>query len=275
MPAPALSGTVSGGAVVRPSRIVALAPSAAEILFALGAAPRVVGVSDFAASLPEAAGKARIGGFSPDPERVLALSPDLVVVSRDGTDRSAHQRLAGLGLRVLVTQGRTLEGVYDDVLAVGRAIGEVHRAERLVASLRARMAAAVRDSFVSRRGKRLPSVVVLIWPEPPVVAGPGSFIGDGLRVAGIPNAVPPSAGEWPRVSMEALAAWNPGVLVRPRTDENAAAFLRALSDPRWRLVPAADPSRLVSLPGEWLERPGPRLVDALEALLRALSGESR
>ena len=72
-----------------PRRIVALAPSAAEILFALGAAPRVVGVSDFARDLPAAAGKTRLGGFAPDLERVVALAPDLVVVSRDGTDRAA------------------------------------------------------------------------------------------------------------------------------------------------------------------------------------------
>ncbi len=250
---------------------MALAPSAAEILFALGAAPRVVAVSDFAASLPEAVGKVRVGGFSPDVERVVALAPDLVVVSRDGTDRVAYDRLVALRLPVLVTSGRTLEGVFEDVVAVGRAIGEEGRAASLVASLRGRVASAIEAGRVARRGRPLPSAAVLIWPDPPVVAGPSSFVGDLLRVAGIPNAVPGTAGEWPRVTLETLAAWNPGVLVRPETKENAAAFTRGLADPRWRLVPAAAPGRVLTLPGDWLERPGPRLVDALESLLARLS----
>ena len=105
------------------------------------------------------------------------------------------------------------------------------------------------------------------------MAGPSSFAGDLLRVAGVRNAVPGSAGEWPRVSHESLAAWNPGVLVRPETAENAEAFRRAfLTDRRWQLVPAAAGGRVVGLPGSWLERPGPRLVDALERLVALLSG---
>ena len=97
-----------------PRRIVALAPSAAEILFALGSASRVVGVSDFARDLPLAAGKTRLGGFAPDLERVVQLAPDLVVVSRDGTDRAAWEKLTAMGLNVLVTSGTTLDGVIDD-----------------------------------------------------------------------------------------------------------------------------------------------------------------
>ncbi len=270
--APAAGAASPEAARPRAVRVVALAPSAAEILYALGAASRVVAVSDFAASLPESAGKARVGGFTPDVERVVALSPDLVVVSRDGTDRAAYDRLVALHLPVLVTQGRSLEGVYEDILAVGRALGEEGRAAPLVASLRARVAAAVTSSRerVAASGRPLPTVAVLIWPDPPVVAGPSSFVGDLLRVGGIPNAVPASAGEWPRVTLETMTAWNPGVLVRPETRENAAAFSRGLSDPRWRLVPAAAAGRIVPVPGDWLERPGPRLVDALEAILARL-----
>jgi len=266
-----LAVSSSVGTAPAPRRVVALAPSAAEILFALGAAGRVVAVSDFAASLPEAAGKTRVGGFTPDVERVVALAPDLVVVSRDGTDRAAYDRLVALRLPILVTSGRTLEGVFEDVLSVGRAIGEEPRALALVASLRSRVTAAVEAGRGARRGRPLPSAAVLIWPDPPIVAGPASFVGDLLRVAGIPNAAPPSAGEWPRVTLETVAAWNPGVLVRPETKENAAAFARGLSDPRWRLVPAAAKGRVLTLPGDWLERPGPRLVDALESLLSRLS----
>jgi iron complex transport system substrate-binding protein len=231
-------------------------------VFALGAATRVVGVSDFARDLPLAAGKARLGGFTPDLERVVALAPDLVVVSRDGTDRAAWEKLTAMGLNVLVTGGTTLDGVLEDVGRVGAAIGEAGKAASLVASLKNRIAAAeARGS--AHHGK---TAVVLVWPDPPVVAGRGTFVGDVLARAGYTNAVPASAGDWPRVSLETLAAWNPDVVVRPSTPENAEAFAAALSGGAFRVVPAVRDGRVATLPGDLLERPGPRLVDALEAL---------
>jgi len=252
---------------VRPRRIVALAPSAAEILFALGAAPRVVGVSDFAGDLAGSKGKVRLGGFAPDLERVALLAPDLVVVSKDGTDRAAWERLESMGMNVLVTAGTTLDGVLDDVTRVGAAIGEPEKAASLVASLRARIAAAETRG----RAHRGRTAVVLVWPDPPVVAGRGTFVGDVLARAGFTNAVPARAGDWPRVSLETLAAWNPDLVVRPATAENAGAFRAALESGAFRVVPAVREGRVATVPGDLLERPGPRLVDALEALA-ALGG---
>src|SRR5664280_1978389 len=143
-----------------PRRIVALAPSAAEILFALGAGPRVVGVPDFAVDLPEAAGKTRVGGFVPDLERVVSLAPDLVVVSKDGTDRAAFGKLEALGLPVVVTAGTTLDGVLEDVIRVGHALGEDERARALVLALTKRIAAAEALGRARPRARAL----ALIWP---------------------------------------------------------------------------------------------------------------
>lgn len=222
----------------------------------------MVGVSDFAKDLAEAKGKTRLGGFAPDLERVVALAPDLVVVSRDGTDRAAWEKLTSMGLNVLVTSGTTLGGVLDDVARVGAAIGETEKAAALVASLKGRIAAAEARGR-AHRGK---TAVVLVWPDPPVVAGPATFVGDVLSRAGFANAVPASAGDWPRVTLETLAAWNPDLVVRPATPENAQAFGAALSGGAFRVVPAVRDGRVATLPGDLLERPGPRLVDALESL---------
>jgi iron complex transport system substrate-binding protein len=251
-----------------PRRIVALAPSAAEILFVLGAAPRVVGVSDFAQNLPDAAGKTRVGGFAPDLERVALLAPDLVVVSKDGTDRAAWERLTAMGMNVLVTDGATLDGVLDDVTRVGAAIGESGKAAALVASLRARIAAAESRGRTRRRR----TMCVLVWPDPPVVAGRSTFIGDLLDRAGFANAVPAGAGDWPRVSLETLAAWNPDLIVHPATSENARAFRAAFEGGTFRVVPAVREGRVATLPGDLLERPGPGLVEALERLAALGSG---
>ncbi len=246
---------------------MALAPSAAEIVYALGAAGSVVGVSDFAADLPESKGKPRLGGFVPDLERIAALEPDLAVVSRDGTDRRAAERIAALGIRVVVTDATSLAGVFDDVRRVGAALGRDGEAERLVSALERRTAAAEARS-AGRDGAARPRALALIWPDPPIVAGPATFVGDLLARAGLTNVVPASAGEWPRVSHETLVSWNPRLLVRPRTPENSTAFEAAFAPgSRWLLLPAVREGRVVVLPGEWLERPGPRLVDALEALV--------
>lgn len=268
--AAALFAGSATAAAPSPRRVVALAPSAAEIVYALGAADRVVGVSDFAADLPDSKGKALLGGFSPDLERIAALKPDLAVVSRDGTDRRAAERLASLGVRVVVTDATSLAGVFEDVRRVGAALGRTADAERLVGSM-ARRAAAAEERSPARRAAARPTAVALIWPDPPIVAGPGTFVGDLLARAGLANVVPASAGEWPRVSHETLVAWNPGLLVRPETAENRVTFEGAFAPgSRWRLLSAVRDGRVVVLPGAWLERPGPRLVDALEALVAKL-----
>ena len=255
-----------------PSRVVALAPSAAEIAYALGAADRVVGVSDFAADLPESKGKVRLGGFLPDLERIAALRPDLAIVSRDGTDRRAAERLSALGIRVVVTDAASLAGVFEDIRRVGAALARPAEAERLVGTLERRAAAAGARS-PARGSIGPPGALAVIWPEPPVVAGPATFVGDLLSRAGLANVVPASAGEWPRVSHETLLGWNPRLIVRPETAENGAAFAAAFAPgSRWRLLPAVRDGRVLVVPGAWLERPGPRLVDALEALVDGLRG---
>ncbi len=167
-----------------------------------------------------------------------------------------------MGLNVLVTGGTTLDGVLDDVARVGAAIGESAQAASLVASLKGRIAAAEARG----RAHRGRTAVVLEWPDPPVVAGRGTFVGDVLARAGFTNAVPASAGDWPRVSLETLAAWNPDLVVRPATPENDDAFRAALAGGAFRVVPAVREGRVATLPGDLLERPGPRLVDALERL---------
>ncbi len=251
-----------------PRRIVALAPSAAEILYALGATTRVVGVSDLAAALPESKGKALLGGFAPDLERVTLLDPDLVVVSKDGTDRAAWEKLVAMGRNVVVTEGASLDGVLADVTRVGAAIGEPAKASALVAAMKARIASAEAKGRV-HRGR---TAVVLLWADPAVVAGPSTFVGDVLEKAGFANAAPASAGAWPRVSLETLAAWKPDVVFWPRTAQSREAFEAAFRGGALSVVGAVREGRVVALPGDALERPGPRLVDALETLASLPAG---
>ena len=117
----ALLAGPEAAAVDPPHRVVALAPSAAEIVYALGAADRVVGVSDFAADLPESKGKTLVGGFSPDLERIAALKPDLAVVSRDGTDRRAATPVKGR--RAGDAEGGFAGGYFCDERFIWQVVG--------------------------------------------------------------------------------------------------------------------------------------------------------
>ena len=116
-------------------------------------------------------------------------------------------------------------------------------------------------------------MVALIWPDPPVAAGPTTFVGDLLRKAAVRNLVPASGGPWPRLSLETLAAGNPEFLIVPDADESREAFARSLAGPL-AILPAARLGRVLKIPGDWIERPGPRLVDALERLVDLL-GKTR
>ena len=253
-----------------PRRIVALAPSAAEILFALGAAARVVGVSDFAADLPEAAGKTQLGGFVPDLERIAALRPDLVVVSRDGTDRSAPS-----GSRVSASASSSptptsSTGSLPTSGASGRRSGErPGRASRGLAGGRAAAAEAARrpsgpgaasspSSGRTRRSSRGPRRSSATSSE----GGPRERRpGEGGRVA-------------PRPS-ETLAAWNPASSSIPTPRRTEPSSTRpSTGKPPGKSSRAVRQGRVPSS-GSLLERPGPRLVDALERLVEGSRASPR
>src|SRR5205823_13191478 len=100
------------------------------------------------------------------------------------------------------------------------------------------------------------------------------FVGDVLARAGLTNVVPASAGLWPRVSFETLAGWDPALVVAPSTPENRDAFARAFApNGPWWVVGAVRAKNVMTLPGDTLERPGPRLVEALETLVESLGGK--
>ena len=179
---------------------------------------------DFAADLPEAAGKARVGGFTPDLERVVALAPDLVVVSRDGTDRAACEKLDGAGAsgRRDVRQRRSTASSRTS-----RASARARRGRAAAGTLVAPLTDAHRGGRGARaRAHRRPrGASPSSGRTRPSSPGRATFVGDVARArAGSRTSSRHRAGDWPRVSLETLAAWNPDLVIRPETPENAEAF---------------------------------------------------
>ncbi len=247
-------------------RIVSLAPNITEILFAIGAGAQVVGVTDHCDHPPAARRIARVGGFiNPSLERVVALSPDLVLATADGNRAADVERLTSLGVTVHVIDTRRLDDVLRAIGEIARLAGRDREAGRIVASLAKR-----RRAVSNRRGRGRPSVLLLVGVHPLVGVGPGTFLDDLLSEAGGRNALAASPVRYPLLSPEGLLAAAPEVIVVNAMEAGDAADL-AQSIPGWSDLGAVRSGRVHLLGDDTLLRPGPRIVDGLERLAAILA----
>ena len=256
-------------AAASPSRIVSLAPSVTEVLFAVGAGDRVVGVTDWCRRPVEVAGLPRVGGHvDPSLEAVAALRPDLVVLEEANAD--VRRRLERLGLNVLTVEHRNLAGVLESLTVVGEACGVADGAAALRAELEGRLE-TVRITVASRRPVRALLVVGRDIASGELrdvfAAGRGTFLGELLEAAGGVNACPVDAVRYPTLTREALMRLAPEVVVElapELVDRDGAERLIAA----WgRLgVPAARNGRVHVVLDDGPMIPGPGVIDTLEML---------
>ena len=246
-----------------PHRVVTLAPNLTEIVFALGAGDRLVGVSEYS-DYPEAARAIpRIGGLEVDPEKVAALRPDLVLAIAEGNAQSSVRALEAAGLPVTVTPSGSLDAVLASIRIVGERLGRPDEGRRLADEL-ARRRDAVRRSVA---GRVRPRALMLVWPDPPQAAGGETFLNDVLAEAGGQNLVADRKG-WPVLSKEWIATAPVDLLVVPQSAETRDAWNAAFASGPLATGPVAR-SRRVVLDEAALTRPGPRVFDMLEKLAEA------
>jgi iron complex transport system substrate-binding protein len=254
----------------RPRRIVSLAPNLTEMVFALGAGDRLVADTSYCNYPPEAAALPHVGDTQrPDVERILTLKPDLVLVSTASELQGVTAKLTDLGLTVYVSNPRDLDGVFASVERLGDVLDAREQAARLAASLRAREKAVV-DAVA---GKPSPKVFVVVSDTPLITSGKGTFLDDLIRRAGGASISGDEPVEWPQYSAETVVARAPDVIVVPGFAHGVALEADDLPE-ALRATPAARSGRVVKIDGDLLMRPGPRLVDGLEALARDLHPEA-
>ncbi len=249
----------------RPQRIVSLAPSNTETLFALGLSERVVGV-DQSSDYPAAArAKPRIGTFSqPTIEQVAAQSPDLILAANIHV-RSAVPALEALGLTVVVLNPADLPAVLDAITLVGDLTDSQLAAQQLRDGLETRIAAV--NAKVAGTPAR-PRTYVEITAKF-AAAGPTSYIGDLIVRAGGTNIVDDRATQYPILGVETIIARDPEVIVL--TDASAEVTVASVgARPGWSGIGAVKNGRVVAIDPNLLNRAGPRVVDGLEALAAAL-----
>ncbi len=253
-----------------PRRIVSLAPALTEILFSLGLGPRVVGVTSYCDWPPEARALPEVGGYTnPSVEAVIALEPDLALVSPGPGNREAALAIRRSGVRVEVVPAETLEETFRAIETVADVCGEPERGRALVRSLRARIEA------VAARARSLPPVRALLCVEvdPIVAAGRGTLPGELLELAGGQNVV--REGRYPRLGIEGVIALAPDVILQAPMDEGGGSGRAASFWRRWPSVPAVAAGRLHVIDPDLVLRPGPRVAEGVEALSELLHGPQR
>jgi iron complex transport system substrate-binding protein len=266
----AATGAVWAGPrpTVPPRRIVLLAPGLTDVLLAMGLRDRIVGVTrnDDA---PEVAEVARIGGWiDPSPEAVLGLSPDLVLWMTDGGAVAAVRRIAELAAAsrrpfpVAALQVDSLADVLALPRIVGEAVGEPERGERLARELSAGVDAVRRRASAAKPRR----VLFVVGREPLVVAGPGSFPDELLRLCGDVNVVW-GVRPWPVYPLELAVAADPDVLVDAATLEPPEGIRRLAA------IPAVRRGAVIRPRSDDVIRPGPRMVRGLVELCALLHPE--
>lgn len=250
----------------RMERIVSLAPSITEILFALGAGPRVVGVTQYSNYPPEATRLPQVGSYvNLSLEKILALRPDLAIGIRDGNPKAVIDRLTELGVPCYVVNPKSLQGVIASVRNIGRAVGRESAAEKIAGQ----MASRIRE--VERRvtGIARPRVFYQIGVEPIVSAGQGTFPNILIETAGGKNVAAHMAA-YPQLNVEQVLVARPEVIIvtsmtREYDFERVKGFWA-----RWSDLPAVAAERIYVVDSDLMDRPSPRIVDGLETLARLL-----
>ena len=260
---------------VRPMRIVSLAPSITEILFAAGAGPQIAGVTSYCNYPPEAAkGREIVGGFSTQSlsvEKIISLKPDLVFAA-GATHKPVADALAAAGVPVFNFEPKDFAGVYANILAAGALTGNTAQAEKVVADMKARVAKVSAVAAVIPQDQRV-KVFYEVWDEPLIAAGPSTFIGQVIELAGGVNIFADVKEQYPTVSSEAVIARGPQLIVGPSSHGEALTAEKIAARPGWASLAAVKAGRIVIVDGDIISRSGPRLADALEAVARGIYPE--
>ncbi|MGE5585910.1 MAG: ABC transporter substrate-binding protein [Bacillota bacterium] len=249
-----------------PERIISIAPSNTEILFALGLGEKVIGVTDSCDYPEEAKAKPKVGSIQLDYEKIVAMRPDLVVAV-GSLQRQGIARLSELGVTVLAVDPKSIDGVLRAITLIGKATGKEDRASEMVKRLSARMEQVARKLGGLKTSER-PRVFVEIWNEPLMTAGPGTFVDELVSAAGGENIAHDAPSEWPQFSPETVIERDPEIIIL--TNFNRA---QALARPAWQRISAYRDGKVYEVHPDLLVRPGPRLVDGLEALARLFHPE--
>ena len=257
---------------VHPQRIISLAPSNTEILFALGLGDRVVGVTDYCNYPPDATTIPSVGDYmAPNIEEIIAREPDLVLATNEHEEAIAQ--LESQGIAVVGLDPKNIEDVLATITLVGKLTGQEKEAASLVNEMQKRIK-AVTDKTGTLSEAQRPRVFYIIWHDPIWTTGAETFEDELIRMSGGVNIAHDLNG-YVDMSLESLIVANPQVIIAGvgmGTGENLPLqFVQTES--RLQDIDARQNDRIYSIDMDIVSRPGPRIVDALEEFLKLIHPE--
>jgi len=250
-----------------PLRIVSLAPSLTETVYALGLQDRLVGDTDFCDYPADAQKKPKVGGgINPNLEVIASLHPDLVLVVKSFNRLETVRALDTLGIPSYSTDPHTVDEIVSSTAKLAVVLGVPDAGKTLADDLQHRLA------ILKEKLTPLPPTRVLfvVWTEPLMSIGKGTFIADALRKAGASSIVD-SDHDWPQMNLEEVVRLQPDYLVFAASHSDAGAhdFDTLAEKPAWRLLDAIQNRRFAVI-SDAVNRPAPRIVAAIEDLARQL-----
>jgi len=267
-----LASALPALAASEPQRIVSLAPSLTETVFALGLGDRLVGVSVYCDYPPEAARIDRVGTFiTPNVEAIVAKKPDVILAVPSPGNRSPVESLEHLGFKIVVVDPLTLGGIKESIISIGDQLGRPQRAREVVAEIDRRIdATRAKLAGVAQR-----KVLMVVGQTPLIVAGSATVQDEIIRLAGGINLGAAAGKGWPHVSIEYAIASAPEVIIDSTMgsevragEESSAAFWKAFPT-----IPAVKEGRISGYRAYEVLRPGPRIGEALEVIARFIHPE--
>ena len=255
-------------------RIISLTPSVTESLFAIGAGDLVSGRSSFDNFPPEVIQLPEVGGMVADDisvETIVSLEPDLVIA---GTDLQAPlvDAFEAVNIPIYFSMPQSLDDIYQTLTVFGQITGHEGGAQAVVVDMQARIA-VVQDTLAQVSADQRPSVFYEIWDEPLITAGPATFIGQMLVVAGGVDIFADLDEPWAIVSSEAIIERQPQVIMGPQTHAQALSLDAVAARPGWDAIPAVQNGMIFFLDDDIVSRNGPRAVDAIELIAASLYPE--
>jgi iron complex transport system substrate-binding protein len=253
-----------------PVRVVSLAPSVTEVVYALGQDQRLQGVTQFSNYPPEAMNLPRVGSYVHlDVEKIVSLRPDLCLAIKDGNPIDVIRRLEGLNIPVYAVDPKNLDAVMEMISDVGELLDAIQQSEMIVKNMKERIETV--KSTVSVTLDR-PKVFFQIGISPIVSVGTETFLHELITLAGGYNL---THGEvaYPRMTIEQVLNMAPDVLIITSMTRGQSFEAVKAQWKRWKSIPAVKNDRIYLVDSDIVDRPSPRLVDGLEILVRYINPE--
>jgi iron complex transport system substrate-binding protein len=253
-----------------PTRIVSLAPSVTEILFAIGLDEQIVGVTEFCDYPPEAKQKPKVGYTQPNIEVIVTLQPDLVLAPRAFLRADLLVKLEQLKIPTFIVDPESFEEIPSRIQTIGRIVNRSASADVVAKVMRERIA-AIRSKTEALSRVR---VLYVLNSQPLITVGPGSFIHQVIGFAGGVNIASNASVPYPRLNMEAVLKEDPEIIVFPIGKSEGIPQGDQQLWRQWTSLSAVKQGQLHQIPADLLNRPGPRIVEGLERLARIIHPEA-